>query len=202
MVASLLADKHKVKALSVDYGQKHRKELVFARRIAEHYGIEHQVADLRAITPFLAGSSQTSNTIPVPEGHYTEPSMKLTVVPNRNMIMLSVALAWAISLKYDAIAYGAHAGDHAIYPDCRKAFTEQFALLAAIADWHPVELIAPFIQMTKQEITAEGHKLGVPFEKTWSCYKGGMQHCGKCGTCVERREAFALAGVTDPTEYE
>jgi 7-cyano-7-deazaguanine synthase len=202
LAADLLADGHEVKALSVDYGQRHRRELDHARAIAARLGIEHRIADLSTLTPFLAGSSQTSDDVAVPEGHYAEESMKLTVVSNRNMLLLSVATAWAVSSKADVIAYAAHNGDHAIYPDCRKEFIDKLAEAIAIADWHQVKLFAPFAEMSKADIARRGHEIGAPIELTWSCYKGGLTHCGKCGTCVERREAFELAGVPDLTVYE
>lgn len=190
-----------VLALSVDYGQRHAKEIEFAKYHCEKIGVRHEIADLRGITHLLAGSSQTSPEIAVPEGHYEEESMKLTVVPNRNMIMLSVAIGWAISQKADAVAFGAHAGDHAIYPDCRKEFADAMDSVAKLADWHQVKLARPFISMSKAEIAKLASTLEVEVEKTWSCYKGGDVHCGVCGTCTERIEAFQLAGVDDKTEY-
>jgi 7-cyano-7-deazaguanine synthase len=193
---------HEVQALGIDYGQRHAVELQHALLLARDLGVPYRVADLRGISDLFAGSSQTSPDVPVPEGHYAEESMKVTVVPNRNMVMLSLATALAVSLRYDAVAYAAHSGDHAIYPDCRKDFTDALRRAILLADWHPVNLETPFIGKSKAEIVAIGSKLGVPFEKTWSCYRGGRLHCSRCGTCVERREAFALAGVHDPTEYE
>jgi len=191
---------HELRGLGVDYGQRHRRELEAARGNCEDLGMECRVADLRAIQPLLAGSALTGE-LAVPDGHYTDESMKLTVVPNRNMIMLSVAIGWAISLKYDAVAYAAHAGDHPIYPDCRPEFVETMARAARRCDWHEVALLTPFIARTKADIVRLGAQIGVPFERTWSCYRGGEVHCGRCGTCVERREAFRLAGVADPTLY-
>jgi 7-cyano-7-deazaguanine synthase len=198
----LLAHGHTVRCLSVDYGQRHAKELEYAKAICDKLDIDHKVADLSAIKHLLAGSSQTSDEIDVPEGHYAAENMKLTVVPNRNMIMLSVAIGWAISTKSDAVCFGAHDGDHAIYPDCRAEFAEVMNKAAGLCDWHHVELWRPFIQMSKADIAKLGFELGVPFQETWSCYKGGPLHCGKCGTCVERREAFELAGIQDPTLYD
>ena len=191
-----------VRALSVDYGQRHRKELDCARAICRVIGIPHEVADLRGITHLLKGSSLTDSEVDVPEGHYAEESMKATVVPNRNMIMLSVAIGYAISLRAKFVAYGAHAGDHTIYPDCRPEFAAAVNTAALLADWHQVELLRPFIRSTKAEIAKRGAELSVPFEMTWSCYKGGDRHCGLCGTCVERAEAFTLAGLQDPTDYD
>jgi len=197
----LLAEGHTVKALSIDYGQRHRKELEFAAELTAQLGVEHKIADLRSVTELLAGSSLTSADIEVPEGHYAEDNMKATVVPNRNMILLSLAAGWAISNRYDHVSYAAHAGDHDIYPDCREEFTDALDKAIRLADWHEVSLHRPFVTKTKADIAALGAELGVPFEKTWSCYKGGELHCGRCGTCVERREAFHLAGIQDPTEY-
>lgn len=160
---------YEVRALSVDYAQRHRKELEHARSISRIIGIPHEVADLRGVTHLLKGSSLTDTGIDVPEGHYAEESMKATVVPNRNMIMLSVALGYAISLEAQFVAYGAHAGDHTIYPDCRPEFAAAINTAALLADWHQVELLRPFIRMTKAEIAKRGAELNVPFELTWSC---------------------------------
>jgi 7-cyano-7-deazaguanine synthase len=196
------AQGHKVKALGFDYGQRHKKELQTARAICEENSIPFDVVDLSALTKFIGGSSQTSMDIQVPDGHYADESMKLTVVPNRNMIMLSIAAGHAISLKFDAISYAAHGGDHAIYPDCRMEYINALGSVMALADWHPIKLIAPFAGMTKTEIVKLGSELNSPLEKTWSCYKGMEAHCGKCGTCVERIEAFVAAGRVDLTEYK
>ena len=190
-----------VKTISIDYGQRHKKEIIQAKEMAKSLDIEHQVADLTSITHLLSGSALTSPDIEVPEGHYAEDNMKATVVPNRNMILLSVATGWAVSQKFDRVAYAAHSGDHAIYPDCRTEFADILGQAIEMADWQKVSLHRPFVDITKADIAAIGAKIGVPFEKTWSCYKGLDLHCGKCGTCVERREAFYLAGVEDPTEY-
>lgn len=190
-----------VLCLSVDYGQRHRKEIQAAARIAQINQCQYRLADLSAVRPLLAGSSQTGD-LDVPEGHYAEESMKQTVVPNRNMILLALAGAWAVSQKADAVAYAAHAGDHAIYPDCRSEFADAMEVALRLCDWRKVELLRPFVNSTKSDLVRLGTDLGVPFGMTWSCYKGLEKHCGKCGTCVERREAFELAGVTDPTKYD
>ncbi len=193
---------HEVKALGVNYGQRHAKELVAAAEICTKAEVHFEIANLQPINQFLQGSSQTSKDVQVPDGHYADESMKKTIVPNRNMIMLSVAIGWAVSLKYDAVAYGAHSGDHAIYPDCRPEFADAMATAASICDWNPIKLLSPFTGKTKSDIAVLGYRLGVPFDKTWSCYKGRALHCGLCGTCVERKEAFELAGLVDPTQYE
>lgn len=197
----LQAQLHEVLCLSIDYGQRHSKELDCARKICEQLGVEHQVVDLTAIKPLLGDSALTS-AVAVPEGHYEEESMKATVVPNRNMIMLSLAIAWAVSTKSDAVAYAAHAGDHAIYPDCRPEFADLMNQAAQTCDWHQVTLLRPFVRLDKGEIVRRGMELQVPYELTWTCYKGQEEACGKCGSCQERLEAFASAGVQDPIAYQ
>ena len=191
----------RVHALSFDYGQRHVRELACARQVCQALAIPHKVLDIRAMSEVMSGSSLTSD-IDVPEGHYEEESMKATVVPNRNMIMLSVAVGWALALKFDAVAYGAHSGDHAIYPDCREEFAEALDQAVRLCDWHAMKLMRPFVKMDKGEIAKRGAELGVPFELTWTCYKGGEVHCGKCGACQERREAFATYGINDPVAFE
>ncbi len=201
LLHELLAGGDEVLALSIDYGQRHRVELTRAQETAARLGVEWRLAELGALRSLLSGSSLTSDEIAVPHGHYAEPSMKVTVVPNRNMILLAVAAGWAISRAADRLAYGAHAGDHSIYPDCRPEFAAAMAGALALADWHKLKLHCPFIAWTKSQIVRRGHELGVDFAATWSCYEGGPRHCGQCGTCTERREAFRHAGVTDPTDY-
>lgn len=203
MVAKLVREGHVVHTLSFNYGQRHQTELRHAADLAGMgLCVPHRTCDVSAIAPFLQGSSQTDPSVPVPEGHYEEESMKATVVPNRNMVMIALAAAAAISGGYHAIAYGAHAGDHAIYPDCRPDFVDAMRKALLLADWRHVQLLTPFLHYTKAQIVQEGDRLGVPLSLTWSCYKGGKQHCGKCGTCVERREAFKLSGVRDYTRYQ
>ncbi len=198
----LRAAGHSLRALSVDYGQRHRRELACAAGICADLGIPHAVADLSALGPLLSGSSLTSPEIPVAEGHYTHESMKSTVVPNRNMILLAVATGHALSTGARQVAYAAHRGDHTIYPDCRPEFADAMAAAMALADWEQVELARPFVDWSKEDIVRRGAELGVPFARTWSCYQGKERHCGRCGTCIERREAFDLAGIEDPTGYD
>ncbi|MDD3019733.1 MAG: 7-cyano-7-deazaguanine synthase QueC [Alphaproteobacteria bacterium] len=188
--------------LSFDYGQRHKKELGFAKECADDLGVPHFLIDITSIGAKLTGSSLTDD-LDVPDGHYAEETMKITVVPNRNAIMLSIAYGLAAAQNLDAVATAVHGGDHFIYPDCRPGFIESFAHMQnhALDGFWNVQLYTPFLQTGKDHITAEGAKLGVPFIKTWSCYKGGDIHCGRCGTCVERREAFDLSGVNDPTLY-
>lgn len=193
---------HAVEALGFDYGQRHKCELRYLLRLCSHANIPAVCADLTTVGRLIQGeSSQLNPNVDVPEGHYTDENMKQTVVPNRNMIMLSVAIGRAIAKGFDAVTYGAHAGDHAIYPDCRPEFASAMQTAALLCDWKPVQLLRPFLDYTKAEIAKRGHDLGVPFEQTWTCYKGLSKHCGKCGSCTERIEAFQLAGIDDPTEY-
>lgn len=201
LLAHLLHQGREVHALSVDYGQRHRREIEAAREICNHYKVPHRVADLRALAPLFGSNALTDDKVAVPEGHYEELSMKATVVPNRNMLLIAVAAAWAMSLKAKSVAYGAHGGDHAIYPDCRPAFADALDQAIRLADWHEVSLERPFVGMDKTAIVKRGAELGVPFALTWSCYVGGAKHCGRCGTCVERKEAFLRSGVVDPTVY-
>lgn len=191
--------------LSFDYGQRHHRELDHARRTAANLPGAHRIIDLRAVSALLAGSALTDGAVAVPDGHYTDVSMRATVVPNRNAIMLDVAVAAAVAGKADAVVFGAHAGDHPIYPDCRPAFLDAYRRMAVLANEGfavpGFTVSAPFIGLSKADIVSIGAALGVPFTDTWSCYKGGPTHCGVCGTCVERREAFVLAEVADPTAY-
>lgn len=185
--------------LSFDYGQRHRVELKAARTIARITSCPNDTVALP--TWLFQGSSQTSDEISVPHGHYAAESMKLTVVPNRNMVMLSLAGALALSLKCKDIFYAAHSGDHAIYPDCRPEFVEILRRAFLMASWSELMLNAPYIMWPKKMIVQQGASLDVPYELTYSCYEGAELHCGKCGTCTERREAFELAGIPDPTKY-
>jgi len=206
-LAHVLADQgHDLVTLSFDYGQRHLKEIDFAARCSARLGAEHHVVDLRSVGPLLSGSALTSGDVDVPEGHYTDESMAITVVANRNAIMLSIAVGAAVSRGAVAVATAVHAGDHTIYPDCRPEFIEAIQHEARVANEGFIadgfEVRAPFLHLGKDEIVRRGAALGVPFAETWSCYVGGDRHCGRCGTCVERREAFDLAGVTDPTAYD
>ena len=192
--------------ITFDYGQRHHKEADFAQRTADKLQLPLHRVDLRSVISLLAGSALTDGSIDVPDGHYTDASMKITVVPNRNALMLDVAVAAAVSGKCDAVAFGAHSGDHAIYPDCRPQFVEAFTVSARTANQGFIDegftVLAPYLGWTKAEIVHRGVELAIPYEDTWSCYRGGQLHCGRCGTCVERREAFTRAGVADPTAYE
>jgi 7-cyano-7-deazaguanine synthase len=189
-----------VSTLGISYGQRHRRELNSAQSLSGRTGVPYQIASLDGLKTVLT-SALTSNHIPIPEGHYEAESMKATVVPMRNAIFLSVAVGHAWSTGYDLVATAIHAGDHAIYPDCRPEFLKAFNVMSLTASdgFLQPKVIAPFVNISKTEIARIGHELGVPWELTWSCYRGGPQHCGVCGTCVERREALAV--VDDPTKY-
>ena len=201
LLAKLVAEKRRVLALGVNYGQRHSREIDAARALAAHYGVEYRLADLRAVSAFFGKNSLTDASVPVYEGAYDEAGMKTTVVPARNLLLISLATSWAIAEKCDTVAYAAHGGDHAIYPDCREEFAEKLDAVVRVSDWHPVRLERPFVGMSKAEIVALGARLGVPFALTWSCYNGGAGPCGRCSACVERAAAFREAGVPDPTVY-
>jgi 7-cyano-7-deazaguanine synthase len=203
--------------LSFNYGQRHKKELEFAANTAFKLGLRHDVIDLSGITHLISNSALTSHPsvsahrdddIEVPEGHYAEDNMRLTVVPNRNMIMLSIASAVAVNNNYRGVWTGVHAGDHFVYPDCRPTFLRYAngAVVYGNEGFGPIPeqdpnayptdfIIAPFTNRTKEEIAKRAFELEVPLEDTWSCYKGGDIHCGRCGTCVERLEAIHAASV-------
>lgn len=191
----------KVHALSFNYGQRHVRELECAASVADSLGIPHKVIDIRAMNEVMSGSALTSG-IEVPEGHYEEDSMKATVVPNRNMILLSLATGYAVTVGAGAVWYGAHGGDHAIYPDCRPEFVEKMDAVCRVANYEPVAIEAPFMALDKGEILELGLELGLDYRQTWTCYNGRARACGRCGSCVERLEAFAAQGVTDPLDYE
>lgn len=203
-LAHKAAGEHRlIHLLSFAYGQRHARELDYARRCAERLGVTHDVVDITDVGSRLTGSALTSGE-DVPEGYYAADTMRVTVVANRNAIMLSIAFGLAVAKQAEAVAAAMHGGDHFIYPDCRPAFVDAFAAMQHLAldGLAHVALATPFLRCSKADIVREGARLGVPFAETWSCYRGGERHCGRCGTCVERREAFALAGVPDPTSYD
>lgn len=196
------AREHAVEAVvSFDYGAKHNhREIPFAAEHAARLGARHEVIALDFVqrlfeSHLLKGGGE------IPEGHYEADNMRQTVVPFRNAIMLSIACGFAESVGAEGLVIAAHGGDHAIYPDCREDFMRAMGDAMRLGTYAQVQLLRPFIALNKGQIAAEGARLGVDFARTWSCYKGGAVHCGQCGTCVERREAFAQAGLTDPTEY-
>jgi len=196
-----LKDGKKVYALSFDYGQRHVKELECASYVCNTLNVSHKTIDISAINQLLAGSSLTDD-IDIPEGHYEAENMKSTIVPNRNMILLSLAVGYAVSVKADKVYYGAHSGDHAIYPDCRPEFVLKMNEVCKIANYESVEIFSPYLNVNKVAILADGITMGLDYSNTWTCYNGRDKACGKCGSCQERLEAFSENNVQDPIEYE
>jgi len=188
-------------AVSFHYGSKHNdREIPFAAWHAKKLGVRHDVISLNFVNALFKSDLLKSGG-EIPKGHYEEENMKKTVVPFRNGIMLSIAAGYAESLEVNGLVIAAHAGDHAIYPDCREPFMGAMGEAIRVGTYANIELVRPFIAMSKADIAARGYVLDVDYSQTWSCYVGGETHCGECGTCVERREAFLLAGVPDPTRY-
>lgn len=189
-------------AVTFDYGSNHaKKEIHFANLHCERLGIKHLVIPLDFIHKYFK-SSLLEGAGAIPEGRYDSDSMKSTVVPFRNGIMLSIACGIAASNCLKKVMIANHAGDHTIYPDCRPNFIHALSEAMKDGTFEDVEIFAPYTNITKGDIAVHGKKLGINYAETWSCYKGGEKHCGKCGTCVERKEALAYAGIDDPTEYE
>jgi len=190
-----------VAAVSFDYGSKHNsRELPYAAEHAARLGVRHEVVELPFVGRLFSSALLTGGS-DIPEGHYADDTMRQTVVPFRNAIMLSIAAGFAESLGAEGLVIAAHTGDHAVYPDCREEFMRAMADAMRSGTYAGIQLLRPFIGFDKAGIAAEGGRLGVDFSRTWSCYKGGAIHCGQCGTCVERREAFIQAGLPDPTVY-
>ena len=189
-------------AISFDYGSKHNKrEIPFARLHCQRLGIRHIVIPLDFMTRYFV-SSLLEGGEDIPEGHYADGNMKSTVVPFRNGIMLSVAVGLAESRNLKFVMMANHGGDHTIYPDCRPEFVEAFNAAAHAGTYVGVGLLSPYCNLTKGQIAIRGKELGIDYSETWSCYRGGDRHCGRCGTCRERREAMAEAGIDDKTLYE
>ena len=189
-------------ALSFDYGSNHNsKELPLAAYHCKQLGIEHIIIPLEFIHRYFH-SSLLSGADAIPEGQYDDENMRSTVVPFRNGIMLAIAAGMAEDRQLSRILMANHSGDHAIYPDCRPAFVDAMADAVREGTYNGVELFTPYTRWTKTDIARRGKELGIDYSKTWSCYKGGNKHCGKCGTCTERIEALRNAGITDTTEYE
>lgn len=188
--------------ISFDYGSNHNaREIPFAKMHCESLGIKHITINLDFMHQYFK-SSLLDGADAIPEGHYADDNMKSTVVPFRNGIMLSIAIGIAESNNLDQVFIANHGGDHTIYPDCRPEFIKAIDSAANAGTYNNVKVIAPYTQITKSDIARIGKKLGIDYTETWSCYKGGEIHCGKCGTCVERKEALAEAGIEDCTIYE
>ncbi len=189
-------------AVTFDYGSNHNaREIDCARRNCEALGVEHIVIPLQFMGQYFK-SSLLEGADAIPEGHYADENMKSTVVPFRNGIMLAVACGLAESRGLKHVMLANHGGDHAIYPDCRQGFVEAMSDAMREGTYDGITILAPYTSITKNDIACHGRDLGMDYGLTYSCYKGGEKHCGRCGTCVERREAMAAAGIADPTQYE
>ena len=188
--------------ISLDYGSNHNaREIPFAKMHCERLGIKHITINLDFMHLYFK-SSLLDGAEAIPEGHYADDNMKSTVVPFRNGIMLSIAIGIAESNNLDQVFIANHGGDHTIYPDCRPEFINAIDAAATAGTYNNVKVVAPYTKITKSDIARIGKKLGIDYTETWSCYKGGDKQCGKCGTCVERKEALRDAGIEDLTEYE
>ncbi|MCA9085330.1 MAG: 7-cyano-7-deazaguanine synthase QueC [Planctomycetaceae bacterium] len=195
----LKAEGHSVFALTFDYGQRHRKELRCAASICQATNTPNQKVCLTALADVFGGNALTDHSVTIQPGRYDEQTLAVTTVPNRNMILLSVAIGKAVSLGYHAVAFGAHAGAEGhMYADCSPAFAAAMNQVAAVCDRRPIEVLAPFVNWKKADIIRRASELGVPFELTWSCYQGEDVPCGRCGTCLDRSAAFEDAGLSDP----
>lgn len=188
-------------ALTFDYGSKHAaKEIPYAQLHCERLGIKHIIIPLEFMQKYFK-SSLLEGGEEIPEGNYDDENMKSTVVPFRNGIMLAIACGIAESNGLRKVMIANHGGDHAIYPDCRSEFINSMSAAMTHGTYEHIEIVAPYTNITKTEIARHGKELGINYAETWSCYKGGDVHCGKCGTCTERKEALRDAGIEDPTDY-
>lgn len=200
LLSDLRVQGRDVFTISFDYGQRHNKELGYLHGVLDYYGIlqEHKVVDLRPVGELLDKGS-LSGSDKIPHGMYDDEVMKSTIVPNRNMIMLSIAVGYAISIGATSVYYAAHAGDHAIYPDCTEEFVKSLDTAVFIGNrWNEIEVRSPFVRMDKSDLVCLGLRNSAPLELTWSCYEGKERPCLKCGTCIERTEAFLVNNVVDP----
>jgi len=206
LLYKMVSEGFQIYDLTFIYGQRHLKEIEYAKAIARKLEIDHKVIDLSAMKILLSGSALTDSNVEVPEvpetaDHYE--TLKSTIVPNRNAIFLSIAIGYAESIGANHVFFGAHFSDRGVYPDCRKEFVDAFQNSERLATDNPDLVIdAPFVDIDKSEIVKLGAELGVPFADTWTCYKGGERHCGVCSSCRERKRAFIESDIWDPTEYE
>ncbi|MDB9841958.1 7-cyano-7-deazaguanine synthase QueC [Gammaproteobacteria bacterium] len=191
-----------VQCITFNYGQRHLKEVDLAAQICRENDIQQTQIQIPNTELIFANSVLTSDSIDMPHGSYQAESMQATIVPNRNMLFISYAIAQAISQEINQVWYGAHAGDHFIYPDCRPEFLDAMNQVAQICHTFPISVKAPFLNFTKAEIVKLGLNLGIDYSKTWTCYEGQEIACGKCGSCNERLEAFAINNTSDPLDYK
>ena len=193
---------HDVLAVSFNYGQRHSKELQFARSVCDELSVDHKIIDITAMQDLMSNSSLMAvSDEAIPEGHYAADNMKSTVVPNRNMILIALAIGYAVNEEAAEVWYGAHSGDHTIYPDCRPEFVEAMAKASLLANFDPVAVVAPYLNGDKIDILRDGLSMGLDYSKTWTCYNGRDKACGKCGSCQERLEAFTENNAR-PLDYE
>ncbi|MFT7129764.1 MAG: 7-cyano-7-deazaguanine synthase [Gammaproteobacteria bacterium] len=198
-----VTDGYDVLAVSFDYGQRHGKELHYAARVCEDLKITHNIIDISAMQNLMSNSSlMAASDVEIPEGHYEADNMKSTVVPNRNMILIALAIAYAVNENASQVWYGAHSGDHTVYPDCRPEFVEAMAKASLLANFEPISVVAPYLMENKIDILRDGLAMGLDYGQTWTCYNGRELACGKCGSCVERLEAFEKNDAVDPLTYE
>ena len=189
-------------AVTFNYGSNHNKrEIEYAKLHCQRLGIKHIIIPLDFMHTYFK-SSLLEGADAIPEGHYADSNMKSTVVPFRNGIMLAIACGIAESNKLTRVLIANHAGDHTIYPDCRQQFIDAMSAAMTNGTYEGVHIFAPYTNISKANIAQRGARIGINYAETYSCYKGGVNHCGKCGTCIERREALAEAGVTDTTTYD
>lgn len=196
-------DGHDVLAVSFDYGQRHGKELHYAASVCADLQITHNIVDISGMQNLMSNSSlMAASDVDIPEGHYEADNMKSTVVPNRNMILIALAIAYAVNENASQVWYGAHSGDHTIYPDCRPEFVEAMAKASLLANFEPISVVAPYLMQNKIDILRDGLAMNLDYGQTWTCYNGRALACGKCGSCVERLEAFEKNDSVDPLLYE
>jgi 7-cyano-7-deazaguanine synthase len=188
-----------VHTLTFDYGQRHNRELKAAEEICRRTQTTQELVDLTSLRPLFGANALTDHRVALPSGEYSNSTIGITTVPNRNMIMLSIAIGRAISLGFDAVAFGAHGGvNDVMYPDCSPDFVASINATAKTCDDKAISILAPFVHWDKSMIVKRGHELAVPFALTWSCYEGNQVPCGQCGTCMDRKNAFDRAGLIDP----
>ena len=198
LIYHLRAEGHQIRALSVNYGQRHSRELEAARLIAESLNIEHRIVDLAGLATLFGTNALTDHSVSVPHGGYSPETIPVTTVPNRNMILLALATGWAVATQCDSVAFGAHAGEYTPYPDCQPQFAAAMNAATHVCDGAPIEVLSPFVNWNKGDIVRRGVELGVPFQLTWSCYEGNDAPCGNCSTCLDRQKAFVLNNMSDP----
>ena len=192
---------HRVHALTFDYGQRHNRELKAAEEICRRTQTTQESVDLSSLRPLFGANALTDHSVALPSGEYSDSTIGITTVPNRNMIMLSISIGRAISLGFEAVAFGAHGGvNDVMYPDCSPDFVASIDATAKTCDDQQISVLAPFVHWDKSMIVKRGHELAVPFELTWSCYEGNSAPCRNCGTCVDRANAFRKAGLSDPLD--